>query len=54
MKLDPGMHIGMHSVFFGKAGVTTNYLEATMQIGDTNENQLSPTNKPFYFLPTTL
>jgi hypothetical protein len=23
MKLDPGMHIGMHLVFFGKAGVTT-------------------------------
>jgi hypothetical protein len=22
MKLDPGMHIGMHLVFFGKAGVT--------------------------------
>jgi hypothetical protein len=23
MKLDPGMHIGMHLVFFGKSGVTT-------------------------------
>jgi hypothetical protein len=23
MKIDPGMHIGMHLVFFGKAGVTT-------------------------------
>jgi hypothetical protein len=23
MKLDSGMHIGMHLVFFGKAGVTT-------------------------------
>jgi hypothetical protein len=22
MKLDPGMHIGMHLVFFGKSGVT--------------------------------
>jgi hypothetical protein len=22
MKLDTGMHIGMHLVFFGKAGVT--------------------------------
>jgi hypothetical protein len=22
MKLDPGMHIGLHLVFFGKAGVT--------------------------------
>jgi hypothetical protein len=22
MKLDPGMHIGTHLVFFGKAGVT--------------------------------
>jgi hypothetical protein len=24
MKLDPGMHIGMHLVFFGKSGVTAN------------------------------
>jgi hypothetical protein len=23
MKLDPGMHIGLHLVFFGKTGVTT-------------------------------
>jgi hypothetical protein len=23
MKLDPGMHIGLHLVFFGKSGVTT-------------------------------
>jgi hypothetical protein len=23
MKLDPGMHIGVHLVFFGKTGVTT-------------------------------
>jgi hypothetical protein len=23
MKLDPGMHIGMHLVSFGKSGVTT-------------------------------
>jgi hypothetical protein len=23
MKLDPGTHIGMHLVFFGKSGVTT-------------------------------
>jgi hypothetical protein len=23
MKLDPSMHIGMHLVFFGKAGVAT-------------------------------
>jgi hypothetical protein len=22
MKLDPGMHIGLHLVFFGKIGVT--------------------------------
>jgi hypothetical protein len=27
MKLDPGMHIGMHLVFFGKAGVTTIHQE---------------------------
>jgi hypothetical protein len=25
MKLDPGMHIGMHLVFFGKAGVTISH-----------------------------
>jgi hypothetical protein len=25
MKLDPGMHIGMHLVFFGKSGVTQMY-----------------------------
>jgi hypothetical protein len=23
MKLDPGMHIGLHLVFFGKTGVTS-------------------------------
>jgi hypothetical protein len=23
MKLDPGMHIGLHLVFFGKSGVTS-------------------------------
>jgi hypothetical protein len=26
MKLDPDMHIGMHLVFFGKAGVTRDNL----------------------------
>jgi hypothetical protein len=26
MKLDPGMHIGMHLVFFGKSGVTITIL----------------------------
>jgi hypothetical protein len=26
MKLDPGMHIGMHLVSFGKSGVTAYYL----------------------------
>jgi hypothetical protein len=25
MKLDPGMHIGLHLVFFGKTGVTLVY-----------------------------
>jgi hypothetical protein len=25
MKLDPGMHIGLHLVFFGKTGVTKHY-----------------------------
>jgi hypothetical protein len=27
MKLDPGMHIGLHLVFFGKSGVTLDLLE---------------------------
>jgi hypothetical protein len=27
MKLDPGMHIGMHLVFFGKSGVTCCQIE---------------------------
>jgi hypothetical protein len=27
MKLDPGMHIGLHLVFFGKSGVTQMKLE---------------------------
>jgi hypothetical protein len=26
MKVDPGMHIGLHLVFFGKTGVTTEKL----------------------------
>jgi hypothetical protein len=25
MKLDPGMHIGLHLVFFGKTGVTVKH-----------------------------
>jgi hypothetical protein len=29
MKHDPGMHIGMHLVFFGKAGVTPIVLSGT-------------------------
>jgi hypothetical protein len=28
MKLDPGMHIGMHLVSFGKSGVTAGSFEA--------------------------
>jgi hypothetical protein len=28
MKLDPGMHIGLHLVFFGKSGVTRCMLHA--------------------------
>jgi hypothetical protein len=31
MKLDPGMHIGKHLVFFGKSGVTSNELQAQNQ-----------------------
>jgi hypothetical protein len=33
MKLDPGMHIGMHLVFFGKSGVTAANAGAALQIG---------------------
>jgi hypothetical protein len=29
MKLDPGMHIGLHLVFFGKSGVTESLNKAT-------------------------
>jgi hypothetical protein len=29
MKLDPGMHIGLHLVFFGKTGVTRAVANAT-------------------------
>jgi hypothetical protein len=32
MKLDPGMHIGMHLVFFGKSGVTALFIERTTNI----------------------
>jgi hypothetical protein len=31
MKLDPGMHIGLHLVFFGKTGVTHNHLKIFLQ-----------------------
>jgi hypothetical protein len=27
MKLDPGMHIGLHLVFFGKTGVTFDHCQ---------------------------
>jgi hypothetical protein len=38
MKLDPGMHIGMHLVFFGKSGVTlTCYVEKEILRKLTNE-----------------
>jgi hypothetical protein len=43
MKLDPGMHIGLHLVFFGKTGVT-----------NTNLRDLGPTPSPNQFVtPTT-
>jgi hypothetical protein len=32
MKLDPGMHIGMHLVFFGKSGVTLAYLGSLLSL----------------------
>jgi hypothetical protein len=35
MKLDPGMHIVMHLVFFGKSGVTLRYQEVPIKILDT-------------------
>jgi hypothetical protein len=31
MKLDPGMHIGLHLVSFGKSGVTKNQLNKTIK-----------------------
>jgi hypothetical protein len=31
MKLDPGMHIGLHLIFYGKTGVTTS-LSASCEI----------------------
>jgi hypothetical protein len=47
MKLDPGMHIGMHLVFFGKSGVT--FSLRTNQPPATSRNQpavLFSQNKP--------
>jgi hypothetical protein len=42
MKLDPGMHIGMHLVFFGKTGVTTikPKIIQTMPTGPTDQEHL--------------
>jgi hypothetical protein len=37
MKLDPGMHIGLHLVFFGKAGVTSSLLHKVLEV-----SQFSP------------
>jgi hypothetical protein len=31
MKIDPGMHIGLHLVFFGKTGVTEHHVAALMR-----------------------
>jgi hypothetical protein len=31
MKLDPGMHIGLHLVFFGKTGVTVAHTRLSPQ-----------------------
>jgi hypothetical protein len=30
MKFDPGMHIGLHLVFFGKTGVTSGSMAGLM------------------------
>jgi hypothetical protein len=40
MKLDPGMHIGMHLVFFGKSGVTP--LLHPLSVGPTRFPLLPP------------
>jgi hypothetical protein len=38
MKLDPGMHIGLHLVFFGKTGVTVVKLrERSIEITETSQ-----------------
>jgi hypothetical protein len=36
MKLDPGMHIGLHLVFFGKSGVTSSQKDQTFTTNFTN------------------
>jgi hypothetical protein len=41
MKIDPGMHIGLHLVFFGKTGVTftlIHTLSTRGRRGELNEN----------------
>jgi hypothetical protein len=39
MKLDPGMHIGMHLVFFGKAGVTAMHGSARRSFTTANSGE---------------
>jgi hypothetical protein len=38
MKLDPGMHIGLHLVFFGKTGVTVS--ELVLVFIDSNQSKI--------------
>jgi hypothetical protein len=47
MKLDPGMHIGMHLVFFGKAGVTQLKLTDLTSVTQRKEESVSDYLKRF-------
>jgi hypothetical protein len=44
MKIDPGMHIGLHLVFFGKTGVTIDLWHQQPHSNDTNMIHLVPTD----------
>jgi hypothetical protein len=50
MKLDPGMHIGMHLVSFGKPGVTAAYrvFRSTLQGLNQSIVGLSPLSETTY------
>jgi hypothetical protein len=40
MKLDLGMHIGLHLVFFGKTGVTMGHTHVECGTGEFSEEEL--------------